>query len=102
MGGGGHTSQRHGPVRRQAACGAVVGADSAGKNAWGGLCAEKGHAQHVAFLLYALKQKLGVSNGFSTTLVLNHVHAFEAGQRSHDRHVHTEIVARATRLRRRA
>jgi hypothetical protein len=57
--------------------GAVVGADSAGKNAWGGLCAEKGHAQHVAFLLYALKQKLGVSNGFSTTLVLNHVHALK-------------------------
>lgn len=57
--------------------GAIVGSNSAGKSAWGGLCAEKGHTQHVAFLLYALKQKLGVSTGFSTTLVLNHLHALK-------------------------
>jgi phosphatidylethanolamine-binding protein (PEBP) family uncharacterized protein len=44
--------------------GAVQGANSAGKDAWAGLCGEKGHPQHVAFILYALRRKLGLKAGF--------------------------------------
>jgi phosphatidylethanolamine-binding protein (PEBP) family uncharacterized protein len=45
--------------------GAVVGANSLGKNGWGGVCAAKGVTQHVLFLLYALRKSLNFSPGFN-------------------------------------
>jgi Raf kinase inhibitor-like YbhB/YbcL family protein len=45
--------------------GAVAGLNSAGKAGWGGVCGSKGQAHHVAFLFYALKQKLNLKPGFN-------------------------------------
>jgi phosphatidylethanolamine-binding protein (PEBP) family uncharacterized protein len=45
--------------------GAVAGLNSAGKAGWGGVCGAKGQVHHVAFLFYALKQKLGLKSGFN-------------------------------------
>lgn len=45
--------------------GAVAGVNSAGKVGWGGMCGAKGQQQHVGFLFYALKRKLGLKPGFN-------------------------------------
>ncbi len=45
--------------------GAVAGLNSAGKAGWGGICGAKGQVHHVAFLFYALKQKLNLKPGFN-------------------------------------
>jgi Raf kinase inhibitor-like YbhB/YbcL family protein len=49
--------------------GAVVGANSAGKDGWGGMCGPKGQQQHAVFFLYALKTKLGLKPGFKALAV---------------------------------
>jgi phosphatidylethanolamine-binding protein (PEBP) family uncharacterized protein len=48
--------------------GAVVGTNAAGKAAWGGLCSAKVLHHHIAFLMYALPQKLGLTTGFNPAL----------------------------------
>jgi phosphatidylethanolamine-binding protein (PEBP) family uncharacterized protein len=53
--------------------GAVLGANSAGKQAWGPVCgAEKGQTHHIAFLLYALRRKLHLQPGFNPLLAREH------------------------------
>jgi phosphatidylethanolamine-binding protein (PEBP) family uncharacterized protein len=47
--------------------GAVVGANAAGKAAWGGVCGKKGQHHHIAFLLTALSKKLHLKTGFDPT-----------------------------------
>lgn len=49
--------------------GAVVGANSAGKDGWGGMCGPKGQLQHAVFFLYALRKKLGLTAGFKALAV---------------------------------
>jgi phosphatidylethanolamine-binding protein (PEBP) family uncharacterized protein len=51
--------------------GAVAGLNSAGKAGWGGVCGAKGQAHHVAFLFYALSQKLGLKSGFNPIVARN-------------------------------
>jgi phosphatidylethanolamine-binding protein (PEBP) family uncharacterized protein len=51
--------------------GAVAGLNSAGKAGWGGVCGAKGQVHHVAFLFYALKQKLGLKSGFNPVVARN-------------------------------
>jgi Raf kinase inhibitor-like YbhB/YbcL family protein len=51
--------------------GAVAGLNSAGKAGWGGVCGAKGQAHHVAFLFYALKQKLNLKPGFNPIVARN-------------------------------
>jgi Raf kinase inhibitor-like YbhB/YbcL family protein len=49
--------------------GAVLGRNSLGKAAWGGICPPKGNPHNIVFLLYALRKKLNLSNGFAPTIV---------------------------------
>lgn len=51
--------------------GAVAGLNSAGKAGWGGICGAKGQVHHVAFLFYALSQKLGLKSGFNPIVARN-------------------------------
>jgi Raf kinase inhibitor-like YbhB/YbcL family protein len=51
--------------------GAVAGLNSAGKAGWGGVCGAKGQVHHVAFLFYALKQKLNLKSGFNPIAARN-------------------------------
>jgi phosphatidylethanolamine-binding protein (PEBP) family uncharacterized protein len=51
--------------------GAVAGLNSAGKAGWGGVCGAKGQVHHVAFLFYALKQKLNLKQGFNPIVARN-------------------------------
>ncbi|HEY3960855.1 MAG TPA: YbhB/YbcL family Raf kinase inhibitor-like protein [Solirubrobacteraceae bacterium] len=51
--------------------GAVAGLNSAGKAGWGGVCGAKGQVHHVAFLFYALKQKLNLKSGFNPIVARN-------------------------------
>jgi phosphatidylethanolamine-binding protein (PEBP) family uncharacterized protein len=51
--------------------GAVAGLNSAGKAGWGGVCGAKGQVHHVAFLFYALKQKLNLKPGFDPIVARN-------------------------------
>jgi phosphatidylethanolamine-binding protein (PEBP) family uncharacterized protein len=51
--------------------GAVAGLNSAGKAGWGGVCGAKGQVHHVAFLFYALSQKLGLKSGFDPAVARN-------------------------------
>jgi phosphatidylethanolamine-binding protein (PEBP) family uncharacterized protein len=55
--------------------GAVVGVNTAGKPAWDGVCGAKGELHHVAFLLYALRTKLGLKSGFNPLAVRNRLKA---------------------------
>ncbi|HYM45194.1 MAG TPA: YbhB/YbcL family Raf kinase inhibitor-like protein [Solirubrobacteraceae bacterium] len=48
--------------------GAVAGVNSAGKTGWGGMCGAKGQLQHVAFLMYALRSRLGLRSGFDPSV----------------------------------
>jgi phosphatidylethanolamine-binding protein (PEBP) family uncharacterized protein len=48
--------------------GAVVGLNSLGKAAWGGVCGEKGKLQHITFILYALNHKLSLQPGFQASV----------------------------------
>lgn len=45
--------------------GAVAGLNSAGRLGWDGICGARGQLHHVAFLLYALRTKLGLRSGFN-------------------------------------
>lgn len=49
--------------------GAVVGRNSSGKAAWGGICASDGKPHSIVFLLYALRKKLGLAGGFDPKTV---------------------------------
>jgi hypothetical protein len=51
--------------------GAVAGMNSAGKAGWAGVCGAKGQVHHVAFLFYALKQKLNLKQGFNPIVARN-------------------------------
>lgn len=51
--------------------GAVAGVNSVGKAGWGGVCGAKGQIHHVAFLFYALKQKLNLKSGFNPIIARN-------------------------------
>lgn len=51
--------------------GAVAGLNSAGKAGWGGICGAQGQVHHVAFLFYALKQKLNLKPGFNPIVARN-------------------------------
>ena len=48
--------------------GAVVGLNSLGKAAWGGVCGEKGKLQHITFIIYALNHKLNLQPGFQASV----------------------------------
>jgi len=49
--------------------GAVVGANDAGKAAWGGVCGTKGKRHQIAFLMYALRRRLDLKPGFKPSLI---------------------------------
>jgi Raf kinase inhibitor-like YbhB/YbcL family protein len=51
--------------------GAVAGLNSTGNAGWGGVCGAKGQVHHVAFLFYALKQKLNLKPGFNPIVARN-------------------------------
>jgi phosphatidylethanolamine-binding protein (PEBP) family uncharacterized protein len=59
--------------------GAVVGRNSLGKAGWGGICAKGGKPQSIVFLLYALRQKLSLSNGFETMKIQRQLTSIAAG-----------------------
>jgi len=50
---------------------AVCAAGFAAACGWGGVCGAKGQVHHVAFLFYALKQKLNLKPGFNPIVARN-------------------------------
>lgn len=51
--------------------GAVVGVNSAGKAAYSGICPAKGKSDTIQIVLWALRQKINLSNGFDSRLAVH-------------------------------
>ncbi len=51
----------------QTPAGGIVGADTQGKNGYGGICPPHGKSSTIEFVLYALSKKIPLSSGFAPT-----------------------------------
>jgi Raf kinase inhibitor-like YbhB/YbcL family protein len=76
---GGISPDTHSLAAGSVPAGAVQGQNSLGKAGWAGICPAKGKPHNYVFLLYALRKKITVANGFEPKTIQSQLSGNTAG-----------------------